>query len=105
MKGTCCPDGPAGSSICGDMCCPNDTDICVMNSVCCAPVDKCGTKCCNPIDPLTSGAPSFSHMMCVNEGIELCCLEGQVDIRGVCCYPGEVLVGGIRCAPGRTNCI
>ena len=104
MKGTCCPDGPAGSSLCGDLCCPNDTDQCVQNSICCAPADVCGSTCCNPIDTTNPGIPNLMAMTCADASIGLCCLYGQTAVNGVCCYPGQVVVDGICCASGNVNC-
>jgi hypothetical protein len=107
MKGTCCPDGPAGSSICGDLCCPHDTDQCVLNAICCAPADVCGENgetCCSPIDPLNPSIPVLSPKTCAGPDHQICCLYGQHSHNGVCCYPGEIVVDGICCAPGSVAC-
>ena len=100
QKGTCCPH----SGVCGDACCPGDTDECVAGE-CCRPQDKCGNVCCNALNPDPS-APNFMLRHCVNRLKNLCCYDGEVEVgnSGVCCPRGQVLVNGICCSPGSTIC-
>jgi hypothetical protein len=102
QQGKCCPP----TSVCGNSCCPLDTQHCVAQAFCCNPEDDCGSKCCNPIDPLAppDGLLLIPPLTCVDRINQVCCQKGQKSINGVCCFPGQIVMDGICCAPGNVAC-
>jgi hypothetical protein len=103
QQGTCCPV----DSVCGNQCCPLDSQVCVAQASCCAPEDDCGTMCCNPVDPLAppGGVPSLTPpLTCVDSVNHICCQQGQHVTAGICCWPGQIVMDGICCAPGNVAC-
>ena len=95
QQGTCCPS----TSVCGNQCCPSDTDLCVAGSVCCNAADMCGSKCCNPTKAPGSGGPDLRLFFCADPVKEVCCMSGQKAIDGVCCDAGSTtLCDGECCA-------
>ncbi|KAK3175843.1 hypothetical protein OEA41_007165 [Lepraria neglecta] len=96
QQGTCCPS----TSVCGNQCCPSDTDLCVANSVCCDSADACGSKCCNPTKPPSSGGPDLRLFFCADPVKEVCCMSGQKAIDGVCCDSGSSITCNGECCRG-----